>query len=106
MCSCFFFFFKQKTAYEIMPSLVGSEMCIRDSFGTSALFSLAVASVHGIEVDDVARRRTLLLASVLGVAGAELVQVEAGIPTSAWARALLTSAPSGTCLLYTSPSPR
>src|SRR5450756_2383587 len=26
----FFFFFKQKTAYE-MPSLVGSEMCIRDS---------------------------------------------------------------------------
>ena len=27
-----FFFFKQKTAYEIMPSLVGSEMCIRDSY--------------------------------------------------------------------------
>src|SRR5665648_1032104 len=26
----FFFFFKQKTAYEIMPSLVGSEMCIGD----------------------------------------------------------------------------
>src|SRR5450756_2850372 len=26
----YFFFFKQKTAYEIMPSLVGSEMCIRD----------------------------------------------------------------------------
>src|SRR5450756_150116 len=29
---CGFFFFKQKTAYEIMPSLVGSEMCIRDRF--------------------------------------------------------------------------
>eukprot|EP00825_Cyclidium_porcatum_P013350 TRINITY_DN17038_c0_g1_i1.p2 TRINITY_DN17038_c0_g1~~TRINITY_DN17038_c0_g1_i1.p2 ORF type:complete len:174 (+),score=39.00 TRINITY_DN17038_c0_g1_i1:33-554(+) len=27
-----FFFFKQKTAYEIMPSLVGSEMCIRDRY--------------------------------------------------------------------------
>ena len=26
----YLFFFKQKTAYEIMPSLVGSEMCIRD----------------------------------------------------------------------------
>ena len=25
-----FFFFKQKTAYEFVPSLVGSEMCIRD----------------------------------------------------------------------------
>src|SRR5660397_259103 len=31
-CCCFcFFFFKQKTAYEIRLSLVGSEMCIRDS---------------------------------------------------------------------------
>ncbi len=29
-----FFFFKQKTAYEIMPSLVGSEMCIRDGHGS------------------------------------------------------------------------
>ena len=27
-----FFFFKQKTAYEIRLSLVGSEMCIRDSY--------------------------------------------------------------------------
>ena len=36
MCSVFFFF-KQKTAYEIMPSLVGSEMCIRDS----SVFSFA-----------------------------------------------------------------
>ena len=26
-----FFFFKQKTAYEILSGLVGSEMCIRDS---------------------------------------------------------------------------
>ena len=26
----FFFFFKQKTAYEILSGLVGSEMCIRD----------------------------------------------------------------------------
>ena len=29
--------FKQKTAYEIMPSLVGSEMCIRDSVNVPAL---------------------------------------------------------------------
>eukprot|EP00658_Telonema_sp_P-2_P019378 TRINITY_DN17647_c0_g1_i1.p1 TRINITY_DN17647_c0_g1~~TRINITY_DN17647_c0_g1_i1.p1 ORF type:complete len:386 (-),score=117.33 TRINITY_DN17647_c0_g1_i1:22-1179(-) len=28
--SIFFFFFKQKTAYEMLRSLVGSEMCIRD----------------------------------------------------------------------------
>ena len=30
------FFFKQKTAYEILSGLVGSEMCIRDS--TRAVF--------------------------------------------------------------------
>ncbi len=29
-CSYLFFFFKQKTAYEMSASLVGSEMCIRD----------------------------------------------------------------------------
>eukprot|EP01015_Nassula_variabilis_P016836 TRINITY_DN2602_c0_g1_i1.p2 TRINITY_DN2602_c0_g1~~TRINITY_DN2602_c0_g1_i1.p2 ORF type:complete len:113 (-),score=41.77 TRINITY_DN2602_c0_g1_i1:58-396(-) len=28
--SMYFFFFKQKTAYEMLRSLVGSEMCIRD----------------------------------------------------------------------------
>ena len=30
----FFFFFEQKTAYEMLRSLVGSEMCIRDSVRT------------------------------------------------------------------------
>ncbi|CUX45733.1 hypothetical protein BN3590_01534 [Clostridium sp. C105KSO15] len=32
------FFFKQKTAYEIMPSLVGSEMCIRDRYSIIYFF--------------------------------------------------------------------
>eukprot|EP00831_Metopus_contortus_P017398 TRINITY_DN17330_c0_g3_i1.p1 TRINITY_DN17330_c0_g3~~TRINITY_DN17330_c0_g3_i1.p1 ORF type:complete len:258 (-),score=53.76 TRINITY_DN17330_c0_g3_i1:440-1213(-) len=31
-CACLFFFFKQKTAYEMQRGLVGSEMCIRDRF--------------------------------------------------------------------------
>src|SRR5665648_1244454 len=44
-----FFFFKQKTAYEIMPSLVGSEMCIRDSSW--------VAKRHGAKIQNI----TLLL---------------------------------------------
>ena len=34
-----YFFFKQKTAYEIMPSLVGSEMCIRDRIARKSIFS-------------------------------------------------------------------
>eukprot|EP00658_Telonema_sp_P-2_P062681 TRINITY_DN5136_c0_g1_i2.p1 TRINITY_DN5136_c0_g1~~TRINITY_DN5136_c0_g1_i2.p1 ORF type:complete len:474 (-),score=109.86 TRINITY_DN5136_c0_g1_i2:61-1482(-) len=32
----FFFFFKQKTAYEMLRSLVGSEMCIRDRVSTQS----------------------------------------------------------------------
>eukprot|EP00831_Metopus_contortus_P005709 TRINITY_DN12156_c0_g1_i3.p1 TRINITY_DN12156_c0_g1~~TRINITY_DN12156_c0_g1_i3.p1 ORF type:complete len:133 (+),score=31.42 TRINITY_DN12156_c0_g1_i3:60-458(+) len=32
-CMFFFFFFKQKTAYEMQRGLVGSEMCIRDRNG-------------------------------------------------------------------------
>eukprot|EP00831_Metopus_contortus_P009239 TRINITY_DN13563_c0_g1_i1.p3 TRINITY_DN13563_c0_g1~~TRINITY_DN13563_c0_g1_i1.p3 ORF type:complete len:105 (-),score=26.61 TRINITY_DN13563_c0_g1_i1:150-464(-) len=31
-CVFFFFFFKQKTAYEMQRGLVGSEMCIRDRY--------------------------------------------------------------------------
>src|SRR5665648_1215687 len=36
------FFYKQKTAYEIMPSLVGSEMCIRDRTKTNRKIGLGV----------------------------------------------------------------
>ena len=34
------FFFKQKTAYEVLRSLVGSEMCIRDSLQPIVEFSI------------------------------------------------------------------
>ena len=40
---------KQKTAYEIMPSLVGSEMCIRDSLLLSGILS-TVFNVIGIVI--------------------------------------------------------
>ena len=36
--SIFIFFVKQKTAYELRLSLVGSEMCIRDSAKASHLY--------------------------------------------------------------------
>ena len=35
----FVFFFKQKTAYEMLRSLVGSEMCIRDRRHAAASLS-------------------------------------------------------------------
>src|SRR5665648_1175992 len=41
-----FCFFKQKTAYEIMPSLVGSEMCIRDRSSVIAPVILAIVMYY------------------------------------------------------------
>eukprot|EP00658_Telonema_sp_P-2_P017550 TRINITY_DN16828_c0_g1_i1.p1 TRINITY_DN16828_c0_g1~~TRINITY_DN16828_c0_g1_i1.p1 ORF type:complete len:116 (-),score=35.95 TRINITY_DN16828_c0_g1_i1:29-376(-) len=55
-----FFFFKQKTAYEMLRSLVGSEMCIRDSINaeyglTEALGEkgLGAASSTALQVLDI-----------------------------------------------------
>src|SRR5660397_157275 len=48
-----FFFFKQKTAYELRLSLVGSEMCIRDSqFAETGLFGVYAGCQPG-RVDEV-----------------------------------------------------
>eukprot|EP00658_Telonema_sp_P-2_P081151 TRINITY_DN8243_c0_g1_i3.p1 TRINITY_DN8243_c0_g1~~TRINITY_DN8243_c0_g1_i3.p1 ORF type:complete len:288 (+),score=77.64 TRINITY_DN8243_c0_g1_i3:109-972(+) len=43
----FFFFFKQKTAYEMLRSLVGSEMCIRDRVSTQSTGVLAASPMSG-----------------------------------------------------------
>ena len=64
-------------------------------FAAAAAYTLAVADVHGVEVDDVARRRTLLLASVLGEDGSRAVAA-AGVSPAAWARVGLATMPSTT----------
>ncbi len=65
-------------------------------FASSAAFALAVADVHGIEVHDAARRRALLLATVLGEKGARDVERAVGGSTTAWGKVMLTHMPSGT----------
>src|SRR5665647_3958267 len=45
-----FFFFKQKTAYEIGVRLVGSEMCIRDS--TTGVFTGLGAGIYSYSITD------------------------------------------------------
>lgn len=65
-------------------------------FASSSAFALAVADVHGIEIDDVARRRALLLATVLGDRGARDVEHAIGGSTVAWGKVLLTSMPQTT----------
>ncbi|HXT44513.1 MAG TPA: hypothetical protein VN748_10410 [Pseudonocardiaceae bacterium] len=53
-------------------------------FETTALFALAVAEVHGVRIAQVERRRTLLLAVVLGDNGAMLVEKMAGRTGEHW----------------------
>ena len=64
---CFFFFFKQKTAYEIRLSLVGSEMCIKRQ-GVNGInlesilvaFAGAVVLLVGLRLLGGGRRRSIL----------------------------------------------
>lgn len=65
-------------------------------FAASSAFALAVADVHGIGIEETARRRTLLMATVLGEQGAKTVGVETGLNTKAWARTLLVNMPTQT----------
>jgi hypothetical protein len=65
-------------------------------FASSAAFSLAVADVHGIDAQDVPRRRALLLATVLGDQGAKDVENAIGGSGVAWGKVLLTSMPRTT----------
>jgi hypothetical protein len=59
----------------------------------SALFTLAVAEIYGVRVDDLERRRTLLLAVLLGDAGANLVEKAAERTGKHWGRLLVKKIP-------------
>ena len=48
----FFFFFKQKTAYEIGVRLVGSEMCIRDRFNPKYDKQEDIYNAFFLELED------------------------------------------------------
>jgi hypothetical protein len=65
-------------------------------FAASAAYSLAVADVFGIAVEETARRRTLLLATVLGEQGARTIGEQTGIGTATWAKTLLVNMPTTT----------
>ncbi len=65
-------------------------------FAASSAYSLAVASVYGIEIDETARRRTLLLATVLGDQGVRTINLQTGLNAQAWGRTLLVNMPTST----------
>jgi hypothetical protein len=54
----------------------------------TALFALAVAEVHGIRIEEVERRRTLVLAVVVGDHGARLVEKMTAQAAEHWAQLL------------------
>lgn len=62
----------------------------------SALFSLAIAEVHGVSVDELERRRTLLLAVLMGDGGSKVVQKMAGRTGPYWARSITSGVPMST----------
>jgi len=65
-------------------------------FSASAAYALCVAEVHGVEGDDLDRRRALLLATVLGESGARSVEEVSGKSAAAWGTALMTTMPKST----------
>ena len=65
-------------------------------FGASAAYVLAVASVHGIDVEDSERRTALLLTSLLGESGAKAVTDITGQGAAGVARVMLTRMPIAT----------
>ena len=77
-------------------SVVLSTSDVATFFASSAAFSLAVADVHGIDVQDIPRRRALLLATVLGDQGAQDVENAIGGSGVAWGKVLLTTMPRTT----------
>ena len=77
--SFLFFFFKQKTAYEISACLVGSEMCIRDRVIAAELFNTAIEKLvdlvspqqHPVagQVKDIAAGAVLVCAATAAIIG-------------------------------------
>jgi hypothetical protein len=61
----------------------------------SVLYALAVAEVHGLPMEDVERRRALVLAVVLGEGGTKLMEKVTGSGSKPWAHELSRALPLG-----------
>lgn len=61
--------------------------------GIAALYVFSLAEIHGIPIQDLERRRTLLLGIMLGDAGANTVQQMAGRTGGHWARYIVNRIP-------------
>lgn len=69
----------------------------------TALFALAVAEVHGVPIKDLERRRTLVMAVVLGQSAAGVVEKTAGRLGGHWGKNLVGNETGSSCLGTRSP---
>jgi hypothetical protein len=75
-------------------SLSGGEMLT--SMELTVLFALSVAQVHGVRVDELERRRTLVLGIVLGGGSGETIAKIAERNGKHWAKAIVEGVPLST----------
>ncbi len=66
------------------------------SFELSALFVLSVAEVHGIRLDEIERRRTLVMGILLGESGSATIGKVAERTGQHWGRQLVSKVPMAT----------
>ncbi|WP_410609725.1 hypothetical protein [Amycolatopsis sp. lyj-109] len=67
------------------------------SLELSALFVLSVAEVHGVQLDEIERRRTLVMGILLGQSGSSTIVGKAAERTGQhWARQLVSKVPAAT----------
>ena len=91
-----FFFFKQKTAYDMLRSLVGSEMCIRDRPKTASISpDVNDPGARNITFEQL-RQSYYEQTEALIEGGSDVILVET----------IFDTLNAKACLLYTSPSPR
>jgi hypothetical protein len=66
------------------------------SLELSTLYVLSVAEVHGVPLDEIERRRTLVLGILLGESGSKSIGKVAERTGQHWARQLVSSVPTAT----------
>lgn len=75
-----------------VASLATATVEVLAALDASVLYTLAVAEVHGLHIEDVERRRALVLAVVLGEGGGKLMRKVTG-GTGQWAGQLAEAVP-------------
>jgi hypothetical protein len=59
----------------------------------SALFCMGVSEIHGVEIHDLERRRTLLMGVLMGNSGSRIVEKAAGRTGTHWAKSVVKAVP-------------